>query len=259
VHNLTIRTARNTTIDNIDVQATPSLAGYWKCDEGSGIVVKDYSQYGNDLEVFQDGPNLHFPTGGGLSHEPGFLSLVTGAGARVGITGERLISGTRPVVMSLELIHSKEGNDLWDADMGTAHHKADLTMGPYEGYMLGGQVLDYYGRITGAGGASFDQPNYTPARYPAGTVVSMNIGHVPGSRTVLSINDKPQIEALNATLVSLPAQGNQFQLYGAQSAAVLHVRNVSVWVFDVEPPLFNSTVEWMGYNPGKIPVWWEGL
>ena len=37
-------------------ESKPELRAYWKCDEGQGNTVKDWSQYGNDL-VCLDGAN----------------------------------------------------------------------------------------------------------------------------------------------------------------------------------------------------------
>lgn len=39
------------TIDDIDPSSTPSLVGFWKCDEGSGLILHDSSGNGYDLQL----------------------------------------------------------------------------------------------------------------------------------------------------------------------------------------------------------------
>lgn len=265
---LTLRTARNTTIDNIDVQATPSLAGYWKGNEVTGLVINDYSKYGNNLTVFQQPANgTDSNRDKVFSHNPGWASFIIDTGAEVDATGTRLDSGTKIVVFGAELVHApKAGSSfqgLWDADMGTAHNVADGSN--YNGYMLGGQTNEFYARVNGldsGDNAITSRPNDDGTVYSQNTRVSLATGFIPSGRVVCARNSEtPKIEtAVASTMVKLPApQDGKFRLFGAQGFNFISVRNYFVWVFDAEPPLFNSTIEWMGHNPGKVPTWWEGL
>jgi len=124
-------------INDINPSLTPSLVGFWKCNEGGGSIIKDYSGNGYDLEIqckssdFTGEPTCGgWATGGGKYEEnvdscwksfPGYWTPYAGIGAMIDTIGTLLETGSKYIVYGCEQISDfGDLSDQWsDFDCGT--------------------------------------------------------------------------------------------------------------------------------------------
>lgn len=263
------RAANNVDIAHFNAAGTPALIGYWKCDEGSGDTVYDYSGNGFHLSIVpSEESSVGFGTTAAMwAHRPGWLSLKNGDKAIIeNINGTALDTGSACLVMSCEMVN---GTVLDDTDFGTAWKVTEAPTGGYRGLSISTLGSVQVGRASifdeGNGGIGHTDLVYVQSGVGDGpvnspTVISTAFVSADSVRTV--VNDGAlQSEAHAYT--SLELTNNSFALkaaYNAPGTTITgsSVRNFSVWTFASEPSGLDLTLAWMSLNPGKLPKWWEG-
>lgn len=242
------------TIDQIDAANTPSLVGFWKCDD-SGSTILDYS--GNDHHLTVTNTNL-----GGVydsfesvedaqSFKEGWFSMVKGTKAEVVATSTPLDTGANFVVAHAEFYIHDEFSSFWDFDCGTAH---DFE-GEYKGFTLAGAVAQ--GVWCRVAASEVDKEDTTFRVVEGFTDISLAGGFKP-STSVIGSSDSNGLDTTASLRASLVAQDGKFGLGPSSSRIRVSVRNYQLWSFATEPVYMDETVEWMAINPGKIPPWWIG-
>ena len=275
------RSTSGVTINDIDASQTPSLVGYWKCNESSGLTVKDYSGNGFDLTIV---PSIDFgPRDESFwwGTNPGYLTLEHGDKAlRTGMLNSLLDTKAKFVIASYELIQQ---NVYSDSDMG----QACIVENPFPDESASS---DYLGFTLSAGGVGVQA-----FRVAIDKAVYDDLGAFPTSRITAADNtvppgasgpdgnsgvfrpDVPNISfsrngeslitvAVDASVTELKmtqADGGTFG-FGTSHAASqdFHhwtaIRNYQVWAFDAEPDNLDLTLQWLSANPNNIPKWWIG-
>lgn len=241
-----ITPASASTIDVFDVDNTPSLVGYWKCN-GTGTTIRDYSQYGHDLAIQLSSQD----TMAGVWENSGYFSPRFATRAIITATGTPLDTQNKVVVASCEI---KRLTSLDDLDAGTATDYVNTwSAETYTGFMLGGANGNYYSRVVNGVGYQGSSVSIS-----VGSTVNMAMGFVPSGRLVQSDSIAKILETVAAPLVAtLIAQDGKFGFQGPAGRVAL--RNYQVWAFDTEPSNLNTTVLWMAASPGLVPPWWSGL
>ena len=249
------------TVDNFDVVSTPSLGGFWKFNEGSGLTATDYSKYLNpmsrDLTTLETAWGVS-GTEPWWSYYPGYFSVSTYAGLRCPSAGTLLDGGSRILVISAEFNQSLGGADI-DVGMGI------LSVGAYyEGFIISGTGT-LWGRAY-----RLKRPFDTTYDYSADTS-ALTLGspavaaasYIP-STSVTIYSKIPAGLSKSTTVTTVPPtvqcqQISGVSYFGIGGIGTYGIRNLQFWSFASAPPLLESTLEWMAYNPGKVPSWWEGI
>ena len=244
-------------IDDIDAANTPSLVGFWKCDD-SGNQILDYS--GNDHHLTVTNTNLGSPQDSfdsveeAQSFKDGWFSMVKGTKAEVVAIGTGLDTGSNFVVAHAEFYVNGTFNSFWDFDCGTAHDFEE-TDDTYQGFTLAGAVAQgVWCRVAAGKGALDDTTIQTVVGF---TDISLAGGFKP-STSVLGSSDENGLDTTVSAKASLTAQDGKFGLGPSSSQVRVSVRNYQLWSFSSEPVYMDETIEWLAHNPGKIPPWWVG-
>lgn len=248
------------TIDDFDVQRTPSLVGYWKCNEGQGSSIKDYSQYGHDLTHY-----LVADTVDPWSTFPGYAAVSGLSSWRVPSAGTPLETGGNFVVLCAELNY----NSGMDYDSGQSWKLAGTQQPTYGGIILAGAGNHIMSAIynpnqdfpTLSGGAAVQTAGYNT------TDEHINIAGAfsPGVSVNCWFNDDGNLGLQNKTIattitqVATPQKSGGIAYVGFGGGGVVGYRNYTMWSFASEPPMLDVTLQWMARYPGKVPIWWEGL
>lgn len=245
------------TIDQIDAANTPSLVGFWKCDD-VGSTILDYS--GNDHHLTVTNTNLGAPNDSFASVEEaqafkdGWFSMVKGTKAEVGATGSNLDTDTNFVVAHAEFYIHDAFSSFWDFDCGTAHD-FEQTNDTYQGFTLAGAVAQ--GVWCRVAASTTDKEDTTFQVVSGFTDISLAGGFKP-STSVIASSDSNGLDTTVSARAALVAQDGKFGLGPSSSQVRVSVRNYQLWSFAAEPVYMDETVEWMAINPGKIPPWWIG-
>jgi hypothetical protein len=244
-------------IDDIDAENTPSLAGFWKCDETSGDQILDYSGYGNHLIVTNTNlgsPNDSFESiDQAQSFKSGWFSMVKGTKAEIAASGI-LDTGSNFVVAHAEYYVHSGFNDFWDFDTGTAHDFEE-TNDTYQGFTLAGAVAQGVWCRVAAG--TTDKEDTTIRAISSRTNISLAGGFKP-STSVLACLDGGALDSTASARASLTAQDGKFGFGPSSSRERVSLRNYQIWSFASEPVYMDETIEWLSHNPSKIPPWWVG-
>jgi hypothetical protein len=267
-----VKQASNVTIDDFNASGTPSLVGFWKCDEDGGDTVFDYS--GNDfdltLEKATESTN-GFPSFQAMwARRSGYLSLKNGDKAIVrGIGGSELDTGTNTVLLSCDIINATA---LDDCDFGTAWD-VKLAPEPLDGYRgfcvstLGGVFVGRASVYSPGGGAPghenlvWDQSGIGGATTEEAHTIAT--AFIPSIAVRTYFDGALQIED-TTTSTALEVTENAFALKSALNAVAeltvtgTSVRNFQMWSFATAPDDLLATMEFMSLNPGIVPKWWEG-
>lgn len=276
-------------IDDIDPSGTPSLIGFWKCHDVdlTTDTMPDHSMYGHDLSV-STGEDIN---GAGsvnssrsvsemLTTRPGWFTVKSHDKAIMSVTGTPLDTQDKVVLVAAEMIY-EAGMDFPftgpDIDVGTSHDIAE-TLSAYKGFMIGGAYEDNYFRVTIIDGATIKQwkapavgGNYgggyhvdpetefvVAGSFAPGVAVYGSVSRCPVQTSVVSeAGGYPISQA-----TSLVAQDGKFAIRGVNPFQRTSIRNLQVWSWDAaaapSADVLKNTVEWMNYNPGKIPAWLVG-
>ncbi|MBT8449951.1 MAG: hypothetical protein KJO69_09685 [Gammaproteobacteria bacterium] len=200
------------TIDEIDAENTPSLVGYWKCDQPVNGKVKDYSGNGYDLTIANTVDLVNSDAHGLVVSEaqrslvldnmwsrfPGYLSLGYSFGAWIPITEAPLLEGpTNQLIYGCELVDHGDtdvfGTLAADFDFGTYWFGSDSSnifvnhCQPASGYNIlavafatsltnqtYGIRTDDGAGVVGGGGKSFSDI-YPPGSYPVERTYGANM------------------------------------------------------------------------------------
>lgn len=239
--------SRSSTISRYPVADTPSLVGYWPCDDGSGLTLRDLSKYGHHLKV-QLG-QTDTPDSVWLYPKSFTPSLKTRAYRSA--TGTPLDTQSRVVVFSMTITRHVALDDI---DMGTANDNFNAwSAAPYTGFSVSGTNGSYACRVKGS-----VQYQGTPGLISTSESLTLCGAFVPGNRLLQSTSLSGPVETVAAPLVAaLVAQNGIFALQGNNTPS--GVSNYQLWSFLTEPPSLNTVLPWMSVNPGLVPPWWMGL
>ena len=131
------KTKRGLSIDDLDTSLTPSLVGYWKCNEGNGDTILDYSgndyhlTVGNSYEMSnwsggaQTGNQSAIDANARWNEHPGYVAFGWGMGAFIEIANAPLLNtGSNFLIFGCEVTyHADVTDDLpnegVDFDLGT--------------------------------------------------------------------------------------------------------------------------------------------
>ena len=152
-------------IDDIDASLTPSLVGYWKCDEGQGDTILDYS--GNNYHlIIQNSFALAGeadPINADLraldeasrwAQYNDYVSFGYGAGAFIDLADAPLLdTGSNTLIFGAEIIWHDDTTGLWnnlgvDFDIGTYYH-GDDSSGLYDDHYAPAQGFNLYALTLG--------------------------------------------------------------------------------------------------------------
>lgn len=247
-------------IENFDVANTPSLVGYWKCDDGRSTV-RDYSKYQNHLTLELSGEGFTSETV--WSNKPGWLSIKNHDRARIALTSSLTTAG-KFVVVSCNFEHQ---NVLSDCDLGTAWNSDGIATGAYRGFSIAplGDIIAF--RVTeytpGAGNWASNMDLTMTQAVSSGNALMTPLGLSGAFRPATSVSlsiDGGALVTSATTTATLGSQESTFALGAAHldlgSSGYTAVRNYQLWAFDSEPPLLDETLKWMSANPGLLPWWW---
>ncbi len=251
------------TIDAINPADFHSLRGYWKCNDG-GLVVHDYSSYGNDLALELSGSGFANITES-WGNKPGWLSIKNHDRAYIALTPS-LTTGSRFVIVSCNIEHQ---NVISDCDLGTAWNSDGIATGAYRGFSIAplGDIFAF--RVTeytpGAGNWAPNMDLTMTQAVVTGQPLLSPVGLAGAFKPGVSVSISSDGSALvteATTTAALESQSSTFALGAADlnltSDGYTAIKNYQIWAFDHEPPLFDKTVQWMSANPGLIPWWWKG-
>jgi hypothetical protein len=259
-----ISLVRPDTVDSIDASAYPQLRGFWKCNEGSGSTVIDYSMYSNNLTIELSGDG--FNASSVWSNKPGWLSIKNHDRARIAINAS-LTTGAKFVIVACSMEHE---NVLSDCDLGTAWNSDGIATGAYRGFsiaplgdIIAMRVIEY---TPGAGNWASNMDLTMTQAVATGQPLRTPLGIAgvfrPATSVSLSINGGALITS-NTTTETLGSQDNTFALGSANlnlsSDGYTAIKDYQLWVFDKAPPRLNETLIWLSNNPGKVPWWWESF
>lgn len=283
------------TVEEIDAAGTPSLVGYWKCDEGGGEVLHDSSgngyhlNYGDGAEPgFGQSPKVDsFPvvTAAEMwNRKPGYLTPLGGYGFYRDIAGTLLDTGTNYAILCAEIFVTDDTSIGLDFDAGwywagrrTTDALPDNFPQPY-GLNIG-QVGDTIWIRFAWDDANTTKSDivYPTLAYnlkPYSTLVSgEGLGdtdwaiagaYVPGTEVRATAKHDLTVSTFGAVgaetfPASMGAQGDIFGVRGQTGfTKAAGIRHIQAWSFAAEPPYLNETLIWLSANPGRIPPWWVG-
>ena len=248
-------------IENFDVQGTPALRGYWKCNDGGGLV-RDSSQYGNHLTLELSGEGFTSETI--WTNKSGWLSIKNHDRARITLT-DSLNTGARFVVLSCNIEHE---NVLSDCDLGSAWDSDGILTGTYRGFsvaplgdIMAMRVTKYTPGVGNWTNADLTMHQAVATGQPLLTPLGLAGAFRPSVSVSLSMDGAALITTAT-TIDTLTAQDGTFALGAANLNLPVDgytaIRNYQLWAFDTEPPLLDETLKWMSAHPGLIPWWWAG-
>lgn len=262
------------TIDQIDAAGTPSLVGFWKLYDAVGDTFPDSSGNGLDMTIHYGYDGFSFQSVAQmLAYKSGWATFKLLDGALVDVVGTPLDTQDKVICVAAEEYYDMAAGVLpgygftgQDTDFGTSHDIGS-TNDDYQGFMVGGAAGQEYFRVTHYDGATMNQFRDQVA-VPAATEFVIAGAFVPGTALYSSINRGSVATVTTAvdsgnsisSATSLVAQDGKFGVLSGHLPT--SIRNYQVWAWDAaDAPSADElkmTIEWMNYNPGRIPPWWVG-